>query len=434
MRNLLQRRHGRVRFDLKVLRARGLVATDDNFVSEASSDAYCLILVDGVEIGKTSVERGTVDPVWRSQSKEVEAFRWSIVQILIRDEDKAMGEVAFRVEDWMNEERGRNPNRWLEVGPTKGCAYSGSVEVRLVLERERAKPYSECGDKDPRKVLRDGFKPNSMRRLSLSYSSSSAAEDEEERFSLVEFVWGHSEKEVTEMIARATTPVLLHVYDVGHSSWIANLNSTTSAFGGVFHGGVEVHGREFSFGGCEQADLCGIFGCKPRGCVLHTYRETVYLGDCRLGRTQVSSILKAMKKDWPGATYDMLRNNCCHFCNEFAIELGVGEIPSWTFRLAKVGAALKDAIGTTSPRSSSVSSRSSLLPQDSLTRERIESTQAILKQDAEEKQSSEEIQEHLLEHVMADRIQIMVRERSDRKVSTSSRSLLKGDTAAPSLS
>ena len=60
-----------VRFELKVLRGRGLVATDNNFVSEASSDPRCVIMVDGLEVGRTSVGRGAVDPVWKSQCSSV---------------------------------------------------------------------------------------------------------------------------------------------------------------------------------------------------------------------------------------------------------------------------------------------------------------------------------------------------------------------------
>ena len=73
---------------------------------------------------------------------------------------------------------------------------------------------------------------------------------------------------------------------------------------------------------------------------MHAYRESVYLGDCGLAKEQVQLILGGLKAGWMGPTYDLLRKNCCSFSREFALELGVGEVPAWIDRLAKWGAAL----------------------------------------------------------------------------------------------
>mmetsp|Transcript_5500 Transcript_5500/g.16628 ORF Transcript_5500/g.16628 Transcript_5500/m.16628 type:complete len:477 (-) Transcript_5500:439-1869(-) len=410
-----------VRFDLKVLRGRGLASKD-----EASCDPYCVVLMDEEELGRTGVVHGTRDPVWTSGNsfEEIEAAQTSAVTVRVMSEEKVVGEVRLVVGDWVTSRRGEvcSPNRWFEVA-SADRGRSGEIELRVLLEREKARPHRECGENDPRKVLREGAKPNSMRRLS--------ATDETPLFA--EFVWGQSESEVVERIANATTPVLLHIYDVGHSSWIANLNSTTAALGaGVFHGGVEVHGREFSFGGCRRPGQCGIFPCKPRGCVLHTYRESIYLGDCALSRSHVSSILKQMRDDWPGLGYDMLRNNCCHFCNELTIELGVGEIPAWTRRLAYVGAALHDAIGRpkqTPPPDPTPGDGSGPSPsaQAKTTTSRRQSPR---QQDEREQRESEEIQGHLLEHVMAGRIQTIARGRSQRRISSARDTLTSRDTLA----
>ena len=47
----------------------------------------------------------------------------------------------------------------------------------------------------------------------------------------------------------AGTPVVLHVYDLGTSPGIQNINKVTYAIGGgLYHTAVEVYGKEYSFG------------------------------------------------------------------------------------------------------------------------------------------------------------------------------------------
>ena len=77
---------------------------------------------------------------------------------------------------------------------------------------------------------------------------------------------------------------------------------------------------------------------------MHTYRESIYLGDCGLKIEEVQKILDEMKPEWMGPTYNLLRKNCCSFSNAFAQKLGVGEIPKWVHHLADVGAALDDDV------------------------------------------------------------------------------------------
>jgi len=108
-------------------------------------------------------------------------------------------------------------------------------------------------------------------------------------------------------------------------------------------GAIEVFGQEFSFGGCRR-NKCGIFACKPTKCPMHTYRESIYLGDCGKDLAEVQRILDGMKGDWMGPTYDLLRKNCCSFSDAFARALGVGPIPKWVHHLADVGATLDDDV------------------------------------------------------------------------------------------
>lgn len=148
---------------------------------------------------------------------------------------------------------------------------------------------------------------------------------------------------IQELRSEAITPVTLHVYAVGHSKTVAKLNTVARDFlklGGVFHGAIQVFEREWSFAMC--ADGPGIFCTEPRRCSMHTYNQSVYLGDCKKMPKQVERILREMLPDWQGATYDLLHKNCCTFSDEFAKKLGVGPIPEWVHRFAHTGAVLDD--------------------------------------------------------------------------------------------
>lgn len=230
-----------VRVDLKVLRGRGLVARDASYVTEASPDPYCVILIDDEEMGKTDVVHGTLNPVWSKSNSfgDIPVAPMSVLTVRLLDKgvmsnDDPMGEVRVVIGDWITSRHTPSPgspNRWYQVVPTNGCQCSGKLELRILLDSERVRPHAECGDRDPRRILRDGrIKPQSMGRLTAH------REVIREPWDLSSFVWGHPETAVVDHIARATTPVLLHIYDVGHSSWIAGLNCTTGAIGGVFHG------------------------------------------------------------------------------------------------------------------------------------------------------------------------------------------------------
>lgn len=150
------------------------------------------------------------------------------------------------------------------------------------------------------------------------------------------------------------TPVLLHVYDVTNSmsmranSAIVQLNKLMRdglAFGGIFHGAVQVYEEEWSFGYCESGT--GVFSCHPKLNPMYTYRETVPLGSTKLSRAQVEQILSDLSRDWPGYTYDLLSRNCNHFCEEFLERLGAPKLPPWVNRFATAGDAAVEAAANT---------------------------------------------------------------------------------------
>jgi len=135
--------------------------------------------------------------------------------------------------------------------------------------------------------------------------------------------------------------VTLHVYDVGTAPVVAELNHALCALGtGAFHGAIEVYGREWSFGYCQ--DGTGVFCCEPKGCTAHHYRESLSIGETKMTPAQAGTLLVRLQEEWPGNQYDLLRHNCVIFSDTFSRELGTGPIPTWVLNLGGAGATLQD--------------------------------------------------------------------------------------------
>jgi len=138
---------------------------------------------------------------------------------------------------------------------------------------------------------------------------------------------------------RAVAPVTLHVYTVGSSKRISRLSAFTQDFlkqGGIFHAGVEVYGREWSYG--YSASGTGVFQVPPRSCGMHKYRESIYLGDCGMTEDQVFAIIRPMVRNWTGNQYDLLKHNCCFFSKELVENLKTErKMPVWVYKLAETG-------------------------------------------------------------------------------------------------
>jgi hypothetical protein len=141
------------------------------------------------------------------------------------------------------------------------------------------------------------------------------------------------------------TPVTLHIYDVGDQQAVSQVNKFLKPVGtGAFHGAVEVYGKEWSYGFTDEGT--GVFDCPPKGCLAHTYRESVPMGQTQLSAEEVEALLDELAVKWPGSEYDLLRRNCCTFSDELCSQLGVGNIPRWVTNLAGAGATLQDGFHT----------------------------------------------------------------------------------------
>mmetsp|Transcript_37751 Transcript_37751/g.66434 ORF Transcript_37751/g.66434 Transcript_37751/m.66434 type:complete len:155 (+) Transcript_37751:66-530(+) len=125
------------------------------------------------------------------------------------------------------------------------------------------------------------------------------------------------------------TPVTLNLYDLGGSTAMRTMNDILGGLGagGLFHCGVEIRGREFSFGFANDG-FSGVFECDPKKCDGHSYRESIHMGDCTLSDLSLALVVDSLARQWPARGYDILNCNCVHFCEAFCHNLGVGQIPA----------------------------------------------------------------------------------------------------------
>jgi len=119
-------------------------------------------------------------------------------------------------------------------------------------------------------------------------------------------------------------PVYLHLYHLGthgHGSLLNRLLNNMGA--GVYHCGVEVFGKEWSFADTVTGEGQGVFECVPRRCKGHTYDETVLMGHTLFSEKYVLGIIELLRLEWQPADYHLLEQNCCHFTDSLARRLGV---------------------------------------------------------------------------------------------------------------
>eukprot|EP00929_Paragymnodinium_shiwhaense_P000397 TRINITY_DN100652_c0_g1_i1.p1 TRINITY_DN100652_c0_g1~~TRINITY_DN100652_c0_g1_i1.p1 ORF type:complete len:231 (+),score=36.95 TRINITY_DN100652_c0_g1_i1:75-767(+) len=136
------------------------------------------------------------------------------------------------------------------------------------------------------------------------------------------------------------TKVNLHVYNLGGSEQVARLNGVLRDWGtGLYHCGVEIHGREWSYGFSPDGDT-GMFHCLPRQMCGHSYLDSLPMGEVMLSTEAYWEMITSLAEQWSGSDYDMLRRNCCHFCSAMLDELGLGPVPTWITSSAAVGEQL----------------------------------------------------------------------------------------------
>jgi hypothetical protein len=143
--------------------------------------------------------------------------------------------------------------------------------------------------------------------------------------------------------SKVASPVVLHIYDVSKRDVVKKMNSVLTSIGtGAFHAGVEVHGREYSFGATDHGS--GIVACQPGQNTAHAYLKAMPMGETILSPIEVRDLIVRLAEVWQGAEYDLLRCNCCHFSSELCKQLGARPLPGWILNLAGAGEAIDDKV------------------------------------------------------------------------------------------
>jgi len=138
--------------------------------------------------------------------------------------------------------------------------------------------------------------------------------------------------------------VLVNVYEVNGFKHMHKLTALKEApIGGAMHAGVEVYGREWSYGGGAGSGS-GIVCDMPRTNKQHRFRETIVLPQTPLTQSQVVHVIGSLLERWPAEEYHWLHRNCLAFANELCELLGVGRLPAWIDRFARGAGALDNGV------------------------------------------------------------------------------------------
>eukprot|EP00929_Paragymnodinium_shiwhaense_P080503 TRINITY_DN41996_c0_g1_i1.p1 TRINITY_DN41996_c0_g1~~TRINITY_DN41996_c0_g1_i1.p1 ORF type:complete len:405 (+),score=76.84 TRINITY_DN41996_c0_g1_i1:171-1385(+) len=161
---------------------------------------------------------------------------------------------------------------------------------------------------------------------------------------------GRSGSKQSAGAAEAGLLVKIHIYDVSQEDGIRKLNRILAhkkspiKLGGVFHAGVEVNGLEWSYGFSDMESRPGISCVEPTSHPQHRYRQTVTMRCTNIPPEDIADIISSLIEEYPGHDYDLLRRNCCHFADDFCKRLGVGSLPGWVYRLARIGATVDNLL------------------------------------------------------------------------------------------
>ncbi|XP_023530536.1 deSI-like protein At4g17486 isoform X1 [Cucurbita pepo subsp. pepo] len=128
------------------------------------------------------------------------------------------------------------------------------------------------------------------------------------------------------------TQVVLNVYD------LTPANNYSYWFGfGIFHSGIEVHGKEYGFG-AHDFPASGVFEVEPRSCPGFIYRCSVTLGKLDMPPSEFRTFIETVASEYHGDTYHLISKNCNHFTDDVSSRLTGKRIPGWINRLARMGA------------------------------------------------------------------------------------------------
>ncbi|MBA0847517.1 hypothetical protein Goshw_019110 [Gossypium schwendimanii] len=126
------------------------------------------------------------------------------------------------------------------------------------------------------------------------------------------------------------TDVILNVYDLtplnNYSYWVGF---------GIFHSGIEVHGKEYGFG-AHDFPVSGVFEVEPKSCPGFIYRSSILLGRINMPYSEFREFIENVASEYHGDTYHLISKNCNHFTDDMAQRLIGRHIPGWVNRMARL--------------------------------------------------------------------------------------------------
>ena len=144
-----------------------------------------------------------------------------------------------------------------------------------------------------------------------------------------------SQEEESTLQEQGPGEVYLNVYNL-----VPEKEFLTKVGLGVYHSGLEVYGREWSFGGCceeSYTDYSGIFHCEPKTATPNMFKQ-LKLGTIHMShRDLYFNVIKPLHESWTMGTYHLIQRNCNHFAQQLAAALKVKSPPSWVNRSARIG-------------------------------------------------------------------------------------------------
>ncbi|KAE8675892.1 DeSI-like protein [Hibiscus syriacus] len=127
------------------------------------------------------------------------------------------------------------------------------------------------------------------------------------------------------------TNVILNVYD------LTPINNYSYCLGfGIFHSGIEVHGKEYGFG-AHDFPISGVFEVEPKSCHGFIYRCSIALGCIHMPFSEFRTLIESVASEYHGDTYHLISKNCNHFTDDIVHRLTGKHIPGWVNRLARIG-------------------------------------------------------------------------------------------------
>jgi len=127
-----------------------------------------------------------------------------------------------------------------------------------------------------------------------------------------------------------TVPVYVNVYDLSPSNQYVHFLGM-----GAYHSGIEVYGREWSFGGSDSVSSTGVFDIDPGTAPGCQFNSKIHVGDITFSEREVMSILDNLKPKFLGRDYHIINKNCNSFTASFCHAMKLS-CPSYVNRLANL--------------------------------------------------------------------------------------------------